>query len=141
MVISSFAELDSLLRGFVPERYAGWRDSLLWAVDAGRWLRGEDPLRNIRPRQWAANLQLPVLVVHGDADRYVPQAQGQALFAALPGTDKHWLSVPGGGHRNVLATAMPLYAAMSEWLLQRANTAPLTLSSHAAAPGSPPARQ
>lgn len=44
----------------------------------------------------AAEIAAPVLVIHGDADRVVPVANGRALASQLRAVDYH--EVPGAGH-------------------------------------------
>lgn len=44
----------------------------------------------------AATVQVPWLIVHGDADEAVPIAEAEALHAAQPGTEL--LRIAGGGH-------------------------------------------
>jgi len=119
VIVSSFAELEVVLQHLLGERYAPWLQPVVAWLDRSRQWRGKPTLHSMRPQQWATDLNLPVLMVHGDADEYVPMAQGQALFAAIPSEDKQWLTVKGGTHHTVLVTPMPLYAAMSEWLLGR----------------------
>ena len=50
------------------------------------------------------SLQMPVLFIHGTADRMVPSAMSQQLYAAAP-EPKHLLLVPGAGHNNVAEVA------------------------------------
>lgn len=118
MVVSSFASLDDVLESHIPEHWRSLFPALLSLLDADRSLRQEPTIRSIRPRQVAQSVTLPTLLVHGDRDTFVSIEQGKYLYAALGGADKKWLTVPGAGHRNVLATGMPLYAEMSDWLLQ-----------------------
>lgn len=40
---------------------------------------------------------MPILFIHGQADRFVPHEMGQALYKACKGT-KRFYSVPGAGH-------------------------------------------
>jgi len=42
----------------------------------------------------------PVLILHGDADRVVPIAQGRALFDHVP-EPKQFVTIPGGDHNDV----------------------------------------
>ena len=42
--------------------------------------------------------KIPVLIIHGQEDRFVPHAMGQELFDACASDDKAMLSVPGAGH-------------------------------------------
>lgn len=48
----------------------------------------------------APELMLPVFHFHGDADDIIPYAQGEQLFAALPGPKQH-LALPGVGHNDI----------------------------------------
>ncbi|MCZ7607659.1 MAG: alpha/beta hydrolase [Planctomycetota bacterium] len=48
----------------------------------------------------APGLKLPVFHFHGDADEIIPYAQGEQLFAALPGPKQH-LALPGAGHNDI----------------------------------------
>jgi fermentation-respiration switch protein FrsA (DUF1100 family) len=45
-------------------------------------------------------IQAPVLVVHGDADRIVPYANGRALFEAIIGP-KEFFTIEGGDHNDL----------------------------------------
>jgi fermentation-respiration switch protein FrsA (DUF1100 family) len=47
--------------------------------------------------QWIGKVHMPVLIVHGDRDRTIPFAQGQALYA-LANQPKTFVRAPGGGH-------------------------------------------
>ena len=49
-----------------------------------------------------AQVRMPVLVVHGQGDRYVPVRFSEALYAAAPGP-KRLLLVPNGSHNNSLS--------------------------------------
>lgn len=60
----------------------------------------------------------PLLIVHGDADRYFPVAHAQRLYAAA-GEPKHlWLEA-GFGHAENAAPA-PLLARIGTWLAEHA---------------------
>jgi pimeloyl-ACP methyl ester carboxylesterase len=56
---------------------------------------------------------VPVLVLHGDADRVVPPAHSRWLAARIPSAEL-WLR-PGDGHVSVLGAA----PAVLDWLLAR----------------------
>lgn len=49
----------------------------------------------------AANLSLPLLILHGTRDTLIPHAMGQALFDAAPAPRKRFLSVRGGTHTDL----------------------------------------
>ena len=55
-----------------------------------------------------AQVRMPVLVVHGEGDRYVPVRFSEALYAAAP-APKRLLVVPNGSHNNSLAVGGPDY--------------------------------
>src|SRR6218665_1159080 len=44
----------------------------------------------------------PLLSAHGDADRTIPFAMGEALFAAAPSSNKTFIRMPGVGHNDEL---------------------------------------
>jgi uncharacterized protein len=43
------------------------------------------------------NVDAPLLMLHGSADKTIPQVLGERLFAAAPG-EKTWVSIAGGTH-------------------------------------------
>ncbi|GAC1036589.1 alpha/beta hydrolase [Pseudomonas sp. No.117] len=70
-----------------------------------RWLMSEkfDSLAKI------ADIHLPVLIVHGSDDRYVPPRFSEALYAAAR-PPKRLLLVPGGTHSNSMVIGTRDYA-------------------------------
>lgn len=118
LVVSSFANLEQVMEAQVPTRWRAASAALLPFMDMAQWLHGAPGVSAMQPQQWARQVSIPALIAHGDRDRFVPLQQGRNLYTALASPRKRWLTVPGGGHANVLATAMPLYAEMSGWLLE-----------------------
>jgi alpha-beta hydrolase superfamily lysophospholipase len=55
-----------------------------------------------------ANVRMPVLVVHGAGDRYVPSRFGEALYAAATGPKK-LLLIDGASHNNSMFTGADNY--------------------------------
>ena len=55
-----------------------------------------------------ARVRMPVLVVHGQGDRFVPVRFSEALYAAAP-TPKRLLLVPNGSHNNSLSVGNSEY--------------------------------
>ena len=51
-------------------------------------------------------IHVPVLVIHGDADRVIPIAEGRALFTAAQ-PPKRFVTRPGGGHVQDMAAIVP----------------------------------
>jgi alpha-beta hydrolase superfamily lysophospholipase len=74
-------------------------------------------------QQWtqahAAELALPLLLYHGDADPLVPIAGSRTFFANVKAADKQWIEWPGGYHEshNDLHRA-EVFAAIVAWLDQ-----------------------
>ncbi len=85
-------------------------------------LRGGYGLSAVNPASYAGALKVPVMVVHGKDDQLIPVARGRRLYEALPAGHKRWVEVPGGGHGNVLATPMELYAEMAIWMRRGIDT-------------------
>ena len=46
-------------------------------------------------------IQCPVLVLHGDADKVIPLASAQRLFAAVTAPKRQMIVVPGAGHEHL----------------------------------------
>jgi alpha-beta hydrolase superfamily lysophospholipase len=108
---SSFADLPSLAAG----RIGAWLHlpHALHAVVAGpivstaMWyarLRHGVPLSTASPVARLARARVPVLVIHGTADREIPEADARALAAAQPRFVTLWL-VDGAAHTQAWATA------------------------------------
>lgn len=96
MLLSPWTDLPSL----AGEHFPGWLVSLLLRErydSIGR----------------AAELTLPVLVIHGAADRIIPAEHGRRLAAALPAA-RH-LEIAGAGHNDLLARA-EVWRAMADYL-------------------------
>jgi alpha-beta hydrolase superfamily lysophospholipase len=116
MVVSSFSSLETVLESHVPEKWHSLFPVLVSLLGIERKLQQLPTIREIQPAHVAQQLKLPALLVHGDRDRYVRMEEGKNLYASLASDNKKWLTVPGGGHRSVLSTSMPLYSEMNTWL-------------------------
>lgn len=72
-----------------------WLARRAFAIAATRL--GADP-RAMEPIRVVALLEdLPLLLIHGDADTTVPPAEGRRLAAAAGAGGEHWM-IPGAGH-------------------------------------------
>jgi len=74
---------------------------LLWlivepALWNTRWRYGVD-LRRISPVDWIRRVDAPVLLVHGEDDRFIPIAEARRIRDANPAWVSMW-EVPGAGH-------------------------------------------
>ncbi|TAK00351.1 MAG: alpha/beta hydrolase [Chloroflexota bacterium] len=72
-----------------------WLARRAFAIAAGRL--GGDPRATEPIRVLSLLEDLPVLLIHGDADATVPPSQGRRLAAALGPGGEHW-TIPGAGH-------------------------------------------
>ena len=72
----------------------------------------------VRPLDYIARLQSPVLVAGGANDLYTPQAATEAMFAAAPAPKQLWV-VPGAGHVDLLEFAPEAYDARVFGFLHR----------------------
>jgi pimeloyl-ACP methyl ester carboxylesterase len=106
---------------FTPADFAALDGEWGWigriAADGARTDQGgtvDDNLANVGP--WGfdpTTIKVPVLCVHGEADRMVPSAHSKWLAARIPSADL-WLR-PDEGHISILSTA----PATLDWLASR----------------------
>jgi uncharacterized protein len=75
--------------------------------------RGRFYVDAVSPKEAAAHVTAPVLVIHGDADVETPPAHSQRVFAALKGP-KRLILVPGAGHNGSLRA--DVWDAIERWL-------------------------
>lgn len=52
----------------------------------------------LSPEEYAPQVKVPTLFVHGTADPVVPMEFGRELYAAMGSAEKEFWEVPGGGH-------------------------------------------
>ena len=117
LVVSSFDQLNSVLDRYIPKKYKATLPVIHFFLDIAQFLQSQPRLSEMAPQKWAKKVTLPTLIVHGEKDYFIPVSHGKSLYKAVSSKNKHWISVPRGGHMNVLATPMKLYAEMSAWLI------------------------
>ncbi|MCA9918210.1 MAG: alpha/beta hydrolase [Anaerolineales bacterium] len=59
-----------------------------------------ESLTEFHTAEIVADLHVPLLVIHGEVDKLVPVAQGQAIFAAA-NEPKQLIVIPGAGHLDI----------------------------------------
>lgn len=97
-------ENDPLVHGKVSAR---WSTEFFKAID---WTRAH-----------AADFKPPVLMIHGDADSFVPIAGSRAFFAQIPQEDKTYITYEGGYHESLNDLHHAQVAAdIEKWILERA---------------------
>lgn len=69
---------------------------------------------DVSPVAAARRITVPVLLIHGDADRKTRPAHSQRVFDALPGP-KRLLLVPGAGHSASLSHAV-VWSEIDRWI-------------------------
>ena len=57
----------------------------------------------------ARSLELPVLIIHGTADRKIPFNMAEKLLQTIPAVNKRLVLIPDGGHSNSAKVGRPLY--------------------------------
>jgi hypothetical protein len=67
---------------------------------------GDLPLANDRA---LAELDLPLLVLHGENDNLLPVSHGQRLYDVSAAEDKSIVRVPGAGHNDILFIGKDVY--------------------------------
>lgn len=71
------------------------------------------PAQYILPANRFPNLKriskskVPLLVIHGEADRIIPVSHGHALHQASPATPKRFVGIPHAGHNDLFQAAGP----------------------------------
>lgn len=83
------------VRNMAVGRYPRLRAAFLLAP----WL----PLTNYDTLRKIRRYEGPLLVMHGDSDKTVPEYMGRQVFEAAPGP-KRYVSFPGSGHSDVAAS-------------------------------------
>lgn len=97
-------ENDPLVHGKVSAR---WSTEFFGAIN---WTRDH-----------AADFKLPVLMIHGDADSFVPIAGSREFFAHIPQEDKTYITYEGGYHESLNDLHHAQAAAdIEKWILERA---------------------
>lgn len=117
--LSGFASLQEVIHDQAVQYFGPLREpaeALVYALVKHR--AGFEPSA-IRPVDAAARLNsIPVLIGHGDADRFIQPHHARALFQAVPSARKQFLNVPGAGHSDVLITPAQVYATVGRFFLE-----------------------
>ncbi len=86
----------------------GWATNAEWL----NWCRSAWLGNDVR--DLARRVSCPTLVIHGDDDRRVPYAKGQAIHALVPGSKM--LTVAGGGHVTAARDPVAFNRALREFI-------------------------
>jgi uncharacterized protein len=106
-----FSDLPSIVRfrapWYLPERYV--KAALARAGELGGF-----PPEEASPLASAPRIRVPVLLIHGTADRHNPPGHSQQIYAALAGP-KRLILVPGAGHGDALGRA-GVWREIDSWI-------------------------
>ncbi|GAA5481469.1 alpha/beta hydrolase family protein [Haloferula sargassicola] len=118
---AAFASLERTVERSAAElapKYAGLAPVAAFSVGCGSWLRAGYAPWQIRPAKAAEKLTMPVMIIHGENDRFIPFADAREIFDRIPAETKILRPVVDGTHGRVLATdAGHLYPEMCRFLL------------------------
>jgi uncharacterized protein len=93
------------LYGNIPEPVV-WPTAAI-TVGFGSWLSQLDVDR-LNPRDWAANVRVPALIIQGAFDRQVKPDGGREIFNRLPAVKEFWL-VANAGHTDAFQKNPDIY--------------------------------
>ncbi len=85
-----------------------------WATSAQSLAFCRNAWMNNDVRELARRVRCPTLVIHGDEDRRVPFARGQAIHALVP--DSTMLTIAGGGHVTAARDPVVFNRALREFV-------------------------
>jgi alpha-beta hydrolase superfamily lysophospholipase len=98
IAVATFCDLRTVATGRAP--FFATRKEIQSAFRLAEQ-RGRFKVDDVSPVASAARIRVPVLLVHGQADRDTPPWHSERVFAALAGPRK-LLLVPGAGHNDAL---------------------------------------
>lgn len=130
--VSTFASLDRpVLRAaesIVPKQFHFGCPLVAFSVGCVTKMRAGYWPADVKPVEAAAKLHLPVMIAHGDCDRYIGIEQAEEIFAAVPDRRKQFRVVTGADHNRVLATGShALYADLCQFFLMSLEPEPVAI--------------
>ena len=113
ITISTFADLGLTIKAQTPLLPDGWRERAI--AKAERLAQFE--VNATAPSQSIQDVDVPVLIIHGDADGYIPFVNGQDLYKAA-NHPKQFYSMMGADHADILSHApSQLHQVILDFLL------------------------
>lgn len=80
--------------------------------------------QKVKPIESVRNIEQPVFVAHGGADRNIKPEYGRALFEAFKSKEKEFYLVEGAGHKNICYGGRDEYRSKVVAFLKKWRTAP-----------------
>ena len=106
----TFSDLRTVATGRAPRIFTAGvlRRAFQRAAEQGHF-----DIDAVSPARAAAGIHVPVLLIHGDADRDTPPDHSRRIFAALNGP-KRLILVPGGTHNSALRPGV--WREIDQWI-------------------------
>jgi pimeloyl-ACP methyl ester carboxylesterase/predicted glycosyltransferase len=95
-----------------------------WATTGEVASMARDGWTNVDVRELARRVRCPTLIVHGDDDRTVPYAKGQAIHELVP--NARLLTIGGGGHLTAVRDPVAFNRALRDFIHAGPRTATWT---------------
>lgn len=110
MIESTFTSLKQIAYDYKKRMMYGFGSSYMSnkAVDRAGEI-GDFYPDEVSPIKAVKQINQPIFIAHGDADRNISYKYGQALFDALASKDKTFYLVEGGGHMGLAQTGGTAY--------------------------------
>ena len=113
ITISTLADLGPTITAQTPLLPDGWRERAI--AKAERLAKFE--VEATTPNQSIQDVDVPVLIIHGDADGYIPFVNGQDLYKAA-NPPKQFYTMMGADHADILSYDLPqLHQVILDFLL------------------------
>ncbi len=101
VIESTFTALDQIVIDYKKRMLGfGFRFMSDYALKQAGEIANFNP-DEVKPIESVKNIEQPILITHGDADKNISYKYGQQLFDNLKSEDKEFVLVEGGGHSDM----------------------------------------
>ncbi len=119
VIESTFTELDQIVIDYKKRMLGfGFRFMSDYALKLAGEIANFNP-DEVKPIESVKNIEQPVLITHGDADKNISYKYGQQLFDNLKSEDKEFVLVEGGGHSDMYIKGGAEYKAKIMRFIER----------------------
>lgn len=96
----------------------GWSRLLPWYERLFISIKADSALANLKnqPLDLAAQIHVPVLIIEGTEDDFIPPKFGKELFDSIGTSNKTYLEVPGANHWNLAAYRAPTIDSLRQFM-------------------------
>jgi len=95
IIMSTFSSLEELEDYLI-------KDALPWIVRPFLKLEIDEKIYKLNNKPLAEKVEKPVLVIHGEADDFIPPSMGNTLYELMPSLNKKFVTIDDADHRMVL---------------------------------------